>query len=277
MNNKFFITNLIKIVLGISIIIYLVYIRLLLVRAPRDLTLYNPSLNYKLFFLVLIGIFVSLFICYKTIRIIRNLEEKETKIQSYLKKINEIIDSSLKTVLEFLLNYIPNNYEMIFNLAKNFYFLFGKRNEGFFVLISLVIRIIIVFLFLIDIFFFFEFNYFYKSLILLCLPLMINLFFYNLREFADNLEEIKSYLIIIDEGKNSEGKPITTFQLSPGNENLDLTYLISQFIICNKIKGYLDGYYFYYYYYGSRFNLVIYFLYLAGWMTIIVKNFLLLR
>lgn len=98
-----------------------------------------------------------------------------------------------------------------------------------------------------------------------------------LKDFAGNLEEAKSFLIIEDQGINQEtGLPRTTYSFKEEIRSLglDLEYYVGQFILCSKITGYLNIYDRYSKFFSPYFNLIIYSLYFLGWLYVLCINFL---
>lgn len=93
--------------------------------------------------------------------------------------------------------------------------------EVLFLILLYTIRFIIVIIFLIDIIIFFKLQYFYQVLIIL---------FVVLKDFAKNLSNIQSYLVLENNGDNT----LTTFKPSQGNDDIDLVYYVYQFIVCSK-------------------------------------------
>ena len=55
------------------------------------------------------------------------------------------------------------------------------------------------------------------------------------------------------------------------------SYAVQQFIICSKLKGYIEIYEFYQNYYSCRINIIIYCLYLIGWLYVIYHNLYLIQ
>ena len=202
---------------------------------------------------------------------------KQHFFTTYGIKISEFFDRALFEVYRAGNFIIPDGYDKIARIANQFYLKFGNKPEGLLIFVSFFIRFIIVTVFLIDVFYFYKLDYFYKVLILLCIPLFNNLLIYILTDFAKNLDEIKSCLIIKDLGMDNETKlPITRYSPSPGNEHIELNYYIEQFIICSKVSGYLQIYNSILQYYSLRCNIIIYVLYLIGWLFIVYKNIFLL-
>lgn len=272
---KNFLNNKIYLLIGFFIVIYTIYIRLVLKRLPRELHMFDP-INYVLIIITISWICLSLFIIWKNIRIILNIKSPSMNtFQKTLSSIQNIITESLQQVYFFLGQFVSNGYENISFLAEKFYEFFYTRTEALFLSISYAIRLIIVIIFLIDVFVFFKLYFFYRALILLCIPICINIFFFILKNFSSNLNEIQSYLILEEDGYDELTKePLTIFKPSPGNEDIDLSYHVTQFIICSKITGYLQVYEYLHNYYSPRINIFIYSLYLIGWIYILIKNYI---
>lgn len=255
--------------LGVLIISYVLYVRVILNRVPKELYLFEP-ISYKLIFMVISGITLSIFIIIKSISLLLYPNKISNNIfNTILSQISNIISDSLREVYNIIISNINNSYELISSLAYHFYEKFGKLHEGFFLFVSYIIRFFIVMAFLIDVFYFFELKYFYKALILLTISLSIKIVFFILKDFATNLEEIASYLTLVNDAQDSSN---IKFIPSHGNEDINLEYHINHFRICSQINGYLDVYNFLLNYYNPRVNLFIYLLYLIGWLYILFHN-----
>lgn len=110
---------------------------------------------------------------------------------------------------------------------------------------------------------------------LLCISLFIKVIFYALRDFANNLEDAKSFLIIENIGEDLKTQqPITEFNLKPEYKKLNLDYYVKQYILCSKLTGYFQIYDQYLKLLTPYFNIIIYTLYLIGWSFIIYSNLL---
>lgn len=102
---------------------------------------------------------------------------------------------------------------------------------------------------------------------------MIKTVFFILRDFANNLEDAESYLIIENKGVDfSTQLPITEFSLKNQYKKLNLDYYIKQYILCSKLTGYLNMYDFYSKKLTAYYNLILYTLYLIGWLYILFIN-----
>ena len=274
-NNIFNLKYYLYLLTGFVFIFYIIYIRFILVRLPKELFFFiNETINIKLIILVFIGIMLSLYILFINIKLLLNTQNKSSMFNKYFLKINEYIHRSLFEVYKLIINYTPSYFDKIPVIVTKFYTVFSNKAEELFVFFVYFFRIIIVIIFLIDVFYFFKFNYFYKSLILLCIPLCVNILFFILTDYSNNIEELRSLLIIKD--SEEDEKSIIEYRLSPGNEHLDLKYLVEQYKLCLALSQYLTYYNMVLYYVSVRCNIVIYSLYLSGWLFILYKNIFLL-
>lgn len=259
---------------GLFFILYIVYIRVIIVRLPRDLHLYiNDQLNTKLLIIIIIGLCISLQIIAFNLFLLLHKQIRENIISANLTKIKSFMDKALFEVYLAITFLMSNNYTKMSTISKKFYVIFGNITEGLFIYITYFVRFVLVFIFMFDVFYFFELNYFYKSLIFLCIPLSINVLLFMLNDFANNLNDAKSYLNIENLGIDKETNlPIIEYSPSQGNEDINLDYHIEQYLLCLKLKGYLDVYNIVLQYYSIRCNIIIYSLYFFCWLFIIYKN-----
>lgn len=269
-----FYKKLFYILLGVVLTLYIIYIRLIVIRAPRDLILFNSTYNYKLIFIMSMGIIISLFLVYKNMRIILEKKESNNIINQLITTLNKTITNSFNELFNFILfTFVKEPYEVCSLFAKKFYALFSKITEGIFIYINILLKFIILIVFLIDVFYFFRLNYFYKALILLCISICISIVMFILDKVANNLPLIESYLIKGETVDSVTKKVNLTFSASPGNENIDLDYTVEEYAICSKIRQYLDIYFSLNHYYLPRFNIIMHLLYLFGWLYILYHNF----
>lgn len=261
------------IILGFFIVIYILYIRIFLVRLPKDLQFNIADNYYSKTFFVLLSVFICIFIIINNLRLYLNSNITHNKLSDILMFFTKMLDNSFKELLIFITSFFENSYEIMSYIAKTFYEKFSPYPEYYLLFTQYILRFFITFIFLCDIFLYFKFNYFYKYLFLLCIVLLIKCFIYILRDFASNVEELKDILLIEDCGINEKTQlSIISYSLKPGHEDNDLNYLIEQFIICNKLSGYLHMYDLYSKFFTPRINIVIYSLYLIGWSYILFHN-----
>ena len=261
---------------GFIISLYFIYIRLIVVKLPKELYfIENYTFKYPLIIFSCCSLIIMLFVLIKNIRVLlqEKKEIKTTLFGNLIKKINTLIESSLIAFYYFIMSKIPDIYDKTSFITQKFYAIFKNKTEAFFILFALSIKLIIVILFLIDVFFFFKLQYMYKGLFLLTISLCIKIFFFILKDFASNLSEISSSLNIIDKGiDESTQLPLTAYSLKDPDPTIDLDYSIGQYILCSKITGYLEIYDRYDRFFTPRFNILIYSLYVIGWIYIFYIN-----
>jgi hypothetical protein len=261
---------LLNILLALLIMGFTIYRRLIVIRLPKSLFIFNDTVDYLSLNTVIIGFSISLFCLYQSLHYFFTKNNREYKLFT---KLGEIIENAILELYKWFCNQIPNIYRKVSLIAEIFYVLFHKHVECFLLLIMYFIRLIIVISFLIDIFIFFKFDYFYKSLYLLCISLFIKILIYLLRDFSLNLEEVKLYLNIEDGGIDPETQlPITFYSLKDDCKDLNLDFCIKQYILCSKLTGYLRRYDLYANVFAPYFNLILYSLYFIGWSYIILFN-----
>ena len=271
-----YILLIINFTLALSMVFYTIYRRLFTTRFARELYFYyDYIINYGLICLVIISIVTCFVILKSTINIIIKKPILPNFLSSCLLRINLFIETALYDLYNYIMSKIPNVYDKISYFTEIFYKYFKDVSEAFFLLILYSIRTIILCCFLIDVFIFFKLEYMYKSFALLSVSLIIKIIFYVLKDFASNLDEARSMLIITETGINPETKePITSYQFTAEyrDENLDLIYHIGQYILCNKITGYLHMHERYKAILSPYFNCIIYGFYLIRWCYILYCN-----
>lgn len=266
--------------IGFIFIIYVFYIRVLLIRIPRTLYMFDP-INYSLIFIMIIWISLSVYIIVKSLSVLWNYNVRNNNFLSkIMQTIHNVLDSSIREVYGFPAKFISEDilFENICIIVRKFYDVFGKKPETIFLFITYFIKFIILLAFMYDICILFELRYFYKSLFLLIISTLIDVLFYILRDFAKNLEDLQSYLIIEQDKFDKEtNEPSYIFKPAIGYEHIDLEYHVQHFILCSKINGYLEIYDDLNMYYTSHVNLIIYSMYLLGWLYILYTNVLILN
>lgn len=276
-------SRIIYILIGLFIVFYTFYMRVIHVRLPKNLFFVeNCYINYGLILIVILWIITSIVIIYQSAKILLK-KKKNYKFEFLINiiiKIAEFIEKALLEFYSYLFNLVPDAYYKLAKLVAKFYNRFAHL-EFLFILISYFCRLIIVIIFLIDVFYFFKLHYFYKSLILLCVPICINIWYYILEDFSKNLEDTESYLIIKHKGIDVETNlPITEYSPSAEYDFMDrqtLNYYVKQYILLSKITGYLEVYNKILKYYGTLSKIIIYTMYLIGWLYVIYINLFLLN
>jgi hypothetical protein len=266
--------------LGIIFILLTLYRRLGLQRLPKSLEFWNEQFNVSLFIIISLWVILSLFIIIMSIRILLNKDTKDSFFGKVAGRFSDILNQAYYHVYHFIATYVPDHYNKISSFAKVFYNFWSKRPDEQIHFIVIGCRFVILGAFLFDVFYFFELKYFYKSLILLCIPLIINSIIFVLRDFALNKEQAEQYLdITLTSIDKVTGEPSYQFKIAKEFEslNLNLDYHVKEYIICSKIVGYLQWYDKYKAYFTPRVNLIIYSLYLIGWLYVLCFNILIFK
>lgn len=265
---------------GSLIIIYIFYIRIIFKRLPKEMFMYFYTdtqivYNYPIIYFVIFSIIFSiaiLIISFKNIY----YPDKETKIPFIITKIIKIIldfiTKSLFTVYLFFINKIDNSYAFFSAIIMKFYFITESKKHYIFVF-EYIIRCVILIALFVDTFVFFKFKFFYHSLILLIIPLIIQIWFFTLKEFSRAIDFFEQRLSITYKEKDSPNQVIS-YKISRQFENqkLDLMYHLKEYRNCASIKEYLEEFNFERAHYNLRFNVIYYILYLINFIYIFAIN-----
>lgn len=264
------------VILGFSIFALTFYRRFIILRLPKSLYfLENFTIKYIFIVVVLMSIITSCLIIRTYIYILFNKPLPDNIFIKIGMKIHEMIENAISEAFGVIINAIPNSVDKISNFCQKFYNLFETRPETFFLFILYFIRIIILMSFLIDVFIHFRFNYMHKAFYLLTFSVLIKVLFYVLRNYASNTEQIESVLIIIDKGLDSSTNlPITTYEFNDEHkgQGYNLKYHVQQFILGNKLSGYLDNCDRYTAFFAPYINVLIYSSYLIEWLSLLYYN-----
>lgn len=261
--------------LGFSIITHISYIRLIVVRLPKELYIYDlqHNINLRVVLLIFGGLIIATFKIISSIMILYKVTGKTSLFTKLGKTITEIIANALFEVYNAIVEKIPDAYDKLSAISKKFYQTFSLISETFFIVIDYIVRSVILLFFIIDVFIYFRLDLMYKALYLLIISILIKGFFYMLRDIASNLETLENDLIITDKGIDSyTGLPKTAYRFRDVNETADLNYHINEYIFCSKLTGYLNNYDRFSRYLQPLFSLVLYSLYFFTWSYIVYIN-----
>ena len=260
------------VIIGLSIFLFIFYVRIIRMRLPKDLDLFYPDIKWIFLFVTINSIIMSLFIIYKNLCLYFHQEERETIFTIYGNKISAFIDKGILEGYDFICGFHPHPYDIVSKIADIFFNIFKNMSIAITLWLTFYIKCIISIIFLIDIFIFFQFNYFYKSLFLLVIPLIFKIIFYILRDFSTNITEIEEFINVA----HVEGD---TYKFTFKAEFKHLTNIkvyMEQYILCKQIINYFDHYDYYSPWFTIRKNIIIYALFLIGWVYILIKNIFLL-
>lgn len=196
--------NKLYILLGAFIVCYILFIRLIWKRLPKELSTDLPE-YLMLFYLLIISMFIVLIIIN-----IFHLFNKTIHPNKGLKIISQFIQECLYTFDEYIKNK-DYTYFSLGSLLQSFCSVYVycvnrnsfKKHRYLLVLFDILPKVIMASVFLFEIIFMHKINYFYKLSGLLLLPLVFNYVIYTLKDFCTrNLEIFDTILCITDINDN---------------------------------------------------------------------------
>ena len=272
-------------VFGISLILIYIYIRFVYERLPRGLFFLHIKDNFYeidffLMFLTIIFFLISLFFAYFYMKHLLKLPVKiyNTFIIKYLTKFALVIKNSLFAIHELIADNINNSYEKLKKLVKIFYNKLGHKELFLILFFTCFPYVIIIISFLWDVFINFRLYYFYKSLFLLVIPLLFNIWLYFIEDLIGNMEDIENIFLIehkfLENGEDH-------FKFVARSENQPMSkdvadYYIKEYLDLVPFSGFLKSYRKLENYYKPRVLFLMYFAYVSGWLFILYKNFMLI-
>lgn len=293
---------------GFLILSYIFYIRVFLKRLPRELTCELPY-TIKIIFFYLLLLFVYLFItnCYKYLTynnyyIPKNAVNFDIILKNpVFYKILNILNfwsNSLYTVHFYLIENFPSML-IIFKSLGNFIYEkipFKHLNylNLFFILLP---KTIVLISFMIDIFYYHILHYFYKSSILLLIPLIFNYLRFAIEEsYLESIREFNKIVIIKDKDtqKSILAETYTlqycknpafdlekyTYSFTDGfkekykESNIDYDATLEDFMIdfnvCVQIIKFMTiGIQIQQLFHGPKYHLILYFFYIISWAFVL--------
>ena len=280
---------------GFVITLYIIYIRLILVRLPRDLYVDISLVTFGIYLWIL-SIFVILFIY--TIYKIFFYKEKPNRID-YLRYIRPILtfwNNSLESLDNYIKSLFENQWDFTVAVGLYCYRKFFKKVviELAIIFFCILPKLIVVFAFLIDVLLYQRFNYFYKASILLIIPLIFNYIMYSIFYLAEtNIIQLGEDIQLVDSQGNILLPIYVTMDLIRGkkdfNHDFELTQLylskypedsqdISFYNLKRLVKIYADLHKIYDFGFDVKYrkeymlryiNIIMYGLYSIGWGYII--------
>lgn len=280
MNDK--VKNILLRVSGISVIGSYIYLRFLKESMPSALTLFYRQdfsiiIKYNcliflcfIFTLGVIGSYINIkYILKKPLNIPSNIL---TKSFIYIYKI---IKDSLNAVNKMIADNITDSYTKMKTIILFFYKIFGHKEYLLFFCVVIIPYFIISFSFFCDVYIYFEFNYFYKSLILLFIPLFFHIWLFFIENITINMDEIAKSLIIqhsfLDNGEDQ-----FSFKVKPGYTRkqalLILEKDVPEYLALYPLRGFLESYYNLENKYKPYIMLFFYLIYFIGSLYVFVIN-----
>lgn len=179
--------------------LYLIYIRVLVSRAPRDIGLIESKITFFILGSIIIGLSIRLYLSLKTLEIIPTKEPKN-KIIIWCKRWLFWLNSYIELIKTHFLRTLAKNFKSYGTLSlelirKTYYYVDSKRFEILLFITEIGVKILLVLLFMVEVFYCKQINYFYKLLWLLLIPLVIDILIYMMNLFyKDNIKALIGFL-----------------------------------------------------------------------------------
>lgn len=293
---------------GFLIVSFIFYARVLLKKLPRELNAdlpFNVKIVFSyLFLLVLILFFANI---YKYL-INNNYYKPKTvmltnSLRFQITKIFEFWSNSLYAVHFYLIEKFPKILLLFRNLGNFIYKKIPYKQLNILNILFIIIpKIVVLISFMIDVFNYNVLNYFYKTSILLLIPLIFNYLRFAIEEsYLKSIREFNEVVII----KNKETQEhilaetytlhycknpefdfskytysfTTEFKKKYENEhNIDYAATLEDFMIdfnvCVQIVKYMIvGLQIQHSLYGSRYYIVLYLFYILSWFYVLILIF----
>lgn len=281
------------VLIGCLISTYILFMRLIYKRLPRDLSI---DLSTTLLYIYVGILSMFLFSLSYTIYKAFFYQERADRID-YLRYIRPLMSFWNHCLIQFdyfIKSHIENSWDITVAIGLYLYNKYSHKHMVFsIVLFCIIPKVIVVCAFLIDIFLYHKFNYFYKLSYLLIIPLIFNYLIYSLHDLSiTNIIKMSEEIVIKDD-TGSKLLPIeasfrmfrekhTYFEFEPTPE---FEYI---YRFCNEEQT-LDGFLYYVKIYSKLHNIfdltmnigyikeriipypniMIYLLYSIGWSYII--------
>lgn len=214
--NKITFENILKFIsinIAVIYILFLFWNRVFRIRLPKNLDNNYSEIHVIIFtFLFLSCIF---FLCFSIHKVISKMYlKKKGKLSYYLSYIMETKIS--KFLIEYLINAPKHLYELFYQyitfrpLIEKFGIIVWNMDPYYYckaiLFIVYSLRIFVCIIFIIDIMYFKSFNYFYKSLIILLIPLIIKTSLYIIQDMSKkNKAYIEEEFLIIEVNETKDG------------------------------------------------------------------------
>lgn len=165
--------------LPLAYIMYLVYIRIFLTRAPRDLYVFSYPLLIITTTFIIGCLLLRIYFLLKSLKII---DKKPTKNKYILLLQQDIIilKAKMEIIVQNSFGFLGKQFKSyntyLLNFIKFCYLhIPSKKHTVVILCMDIVSKIIVIMIFLLDVFYFKQLNYFYKTLWLLLLPLSLDI------------------------------------------------------------------------------------------------------
>ena len=269
--------NIFSILLGFIYILFILWLRLIRERLPKDI---YQDFNSYIFYIYLLFLILSICMFIYYLRKILNIQSK----YKLLSKILEIpfIFNITAFFTEYILNAPYNCYLWIYNkinllpivekLGAHIWNRDPYKDPQNIVIFLCILKLIISLCFITDIVLFHKFNYFYKSLILLFVILLCNCFIFILKDISQYNKTYISENYITIENHPDKVAFIADFQPHfKGERGDDRLYVHYRVWICYLANCmFTDKFYEYYHKYNNYTSVIYYGIFSLGWGYILL-------
>lgn len=252
--------NFLTLFFGITIISFIFWNRIL---RGRDILKLEPTADMlKLIFIILYIFVLITLIIYNVIQLLE-IKFKMNENSKFRILIEALIsNSSIQTVIIFFKETIIDSPTYIYNLFYNRFYikdivlhygsyitlLLQKRMLLIYVLIFIMPRIIVSSCFLINIFVFNHFEFFYKSLILLSLPLIVRIILFIILDLVSkNILYMKQFFDLDfnyeTQTLNISNKILDNINDITVQKKFNLAYITALYFICTENETIITTFY----------------------------------
>lgn len=242
------INNIFKLLIGILVIIFVFWNRLLRERVTKSISEMANSWPQKLLIIALLLLF--LFQIKMAVDSLRKKQKesfyfKKLANMSFIQKIMEYLDSPKYLMLTISKS---TSFKCIIETPLSYCVVFVNVKMLFFCLVLLP-RFLVIVMFLIDIFIYGQFLLMYKALILLLIPFLTKLYFYIAEEFCHDYVFYIAHHLVFEESENGmlNVKPNTESPNIPNALALEIirekfNVLVNHWEIYTNILNYIKTY-----------------------------------
>lgn len=269
--------NLYYLLLPLIYIGYLIYIRIILKRMPKDIAVFTSSIKIVFITFIIVCLLIRLYLLLKHDNLIKQKESNNRyvlKIKQIILKITEHLTEVRSMFIRIIANYNKNYRKIVLGWIQ-YYYLYTPSKKITILVFSfeMLPKIVVLVAFLTDIIFFKRLDYFYKSLVLLLLPVIPSFITAIIQDFYDT--NIRGMIRLLD-SKPIEGTEYHEFCFYNEDTVPDFIVNLNEFLVAHLcpvfyvpyinawINDIRNDFYF------NKLNILICILYILGWGYILL-------
>ena len=264
-------------IMGLSIIGLFIYFRFIIERLPKDLNLFNnDTINYSIFFIIVLFFLSGLYGFYINIKILLNKNNFNNIFIKIINKVIYTIKSYVTSIYDWIIQTIPDSLYKLTYLIKLFYDYMGHKERLLFILFQIVPYMMVALMLSIDVLVFFKLNFFYKTLPLLALPLLFNVWKYIMQECINAIETKLIAVVNIEHSFEKDGRD--KFRFSKKTDTTQDVLLkcfqkdVPAYLELYPIRGFIEIYNKFTTKYHPRIQILFYSTYILNCIYIIYIN-----